>query len=693
MEDKELEKRLKEENVIIPESLKPENMKTKLDEVKMKQAAGNMAPSEDVPVITKEGSDKNGSSKDNTSNSNSSKKKFLYVFGMAASLLLVFGLGYFVRGNKLTNERKNPGEDTIVGKSSEDTTASDGKEEDIPHISNGYEKSYKALSRFQEYYKKYDRNIVYEDVVAESNDSASGAVSKGDTSKLAPSVTPSFTDTNERTEGVHEDDVIKTDGKYIYVYNSSREKVEIYSAKDGKTELQSKINLVSLDSYDSNIYVTGDRLITIGYREKENVDSSSRYSDNTETVVMIYNIKDRTEPELIESVTQDGAYNESRLVDGYLYVFSNYYVNTNHMDEEDPETYIPAADGSLIPEDDIYVIDNCMSKSYTVIKSIDIEDATVVSKKAYLGGADLCYVSTDNIYLIDSYYNSSSFSITDKSGIVRVSYKDGRLKTEAKGTFAGYVKDHYSIDEADGYVRVCSTYYSNAQKNAVYVLNMNLEKVGVLKGIAKNETIKSVRFMGDTAYMVTFRRTDPLFAVDLSDPENPEIIGYIKLPGFSDYLQPYGDNLLLGVGFSADEKTGRTTCIKLSMFDISDPTEIKELATKELLDYTHSGVIDNTKNFMFDKETGLFGTTFYSNYYENEETTEYANYGIYSYDEKKGFELKLEAEIGNNTSYGYDTEIYYTSAATRGMMIGDYYYIVTADGAIQTFDKTFKQVQ
>ncbi len=685
MEDKELEKRLKDENVDIPESLTPENMKKKLDDVKMKSMANGISPSADVPVMEKAAPKKNGSS----------SKKFLYVLGMAASLLLVFGLGYFVRGNKLTNERKDQGQTDNIDnkenkeKTSEDTTNEEEKE--IPHISNGYEKSYKALERNKD---RYNRKYV-DYVVEESADTNStGAQYKGDTQKLAPSVTPSFTDTNERTEGVHEDDIIKTDGKYIYVYNSEREKVEIYSAKDGKTELQSKINLVSLDSYDSNIYVAGDRLITIGFREKDN-RSSSAWSDNSETVVMIYNIKDRTEPELIESVTQDGTYSESRLVDGYLYVLSNYYVNIGEMDEEDPETFIPTADGSLIPDDDVYVIDNCISTSYTVIKSIDIEDASVVSKKAYLGGADLCYVSSDNIFLIDSYYNSSSFSLTDKSGIVRVSYKDGRLKTEAKGTFAGYIKDHYSIDEADGYVRVCSTYYSNAQKNAVYVLNMNLEKVGVLKGIAKDETIKSVRFMGDTAYMVTFRRTDPLFAVDLSDPENPEIIGYIKLPGFSDYLQPYGDNLLLGVGFSADEKTGRTSCVKLSMFDISDPTNIKELATKELLDYTRAGVIDNTKNFMLDPDTGLFGTTFYANGYFDEETKIYANYGIYTYDEKKGFELKLEAEVGNNTtSMGYDSSLYYTSSATRGMIIGDYVYVVTAAGDIQTFDKsTFKQVQ
>lgn len=687
MEDKDIEKILKDEEVSVPESLSPENIKEKLDDIVAKEQ------------VTDKDAVKEGSSNNEPKAINKEKgkvlpfkaRKYLYSFAMAASLLLVFGLGYMIRGNMLTNERKdNTGSGTETNNDTNEEKPTEG-DLAVSGIIDGYKISYKALERAKKYYDHERKYIVYEDAVNEAAADSSGSSLKGSIGQLAPSVTPNFTDTNERTEGVHEDDVIKTDGKYIYVYNAYKEKIEIYSAKDGKTELMSRLSLISLDTYDSNIYVSGDRLITIGYRDKEGYDD---HRIKYETVAMIYNIKDRKNPELLESVVQDGYYRESRLVDGHLYVFSNYYVDTDEMDEEEPETYIPEADGSLIPKDDIYVVENALCSCYTIVNAVNIEDGSVTDKKAYLGGADLCYVSTENIYLIDSYYNYTSYTMVDKSGIVKVSYKDGYLKTEATGSFIGSVKDHYSLDEQDGYLRLCATYYNEGNKNAVYILNSNLEKVGTVKNIAKNETIKSVRFMGNTCYLVTFRRTDPLFAIDVSDPENPEMIGYIKLPGFSDYLHPYNDHLLLGVGFSADEDTGRTSCVKISMFDISDPRDIKEVATKELLDHERAGVNDNTKNFMFDPETGLFGTSFYSARYWEDSYDEAASYEIYKYDEKNGFVLKLATKLGENMTEGFDNSAYTSSECTRGMIIGKYIYVVTAGEGIKTFDKTtFAEVQ
>ena len=96
---------------------------------------------------------------------------------------------------------------------------------------------------------------------------------------------------------------------------------------------------------------------------------------------------------------------------------------------------------------------------------------------------------------------------------------------------------------------------------------------GTIENLAKNERIYSARFMGDTGYFVTFRETDPLFSVDLSDPDNPKIIGTLKIPGFSEYLHPYGDGLLLGIGEEVDEKGVESNQVKLSMFDISDPSQ------------------------------------------------------------------------------------------------------------------------
>ena len=116
----------------------------------------------------------------------------------------------------------------------------------------------------------------------------------------------------------------------------------------------------------------------------------------------------------------------------------------------------------------------------------------------------------------------------------------------------------------------------------VYVLDKNMKIVGFLDGIAPGEQMKSARFLGNMLYLVTFMQTDPLFTVDLSDPAKPEIKGELKIPGFSEYLHPIGNGLVVGIGYGGTE-TGTDGTAKISLFDISDPA-----APKELDNYTTS---------------------------------------------------------------------------------------------------------
>lgn len=106
--------------------------------------------------------------------------------------------------------------------------------------------------------------------------------------------------------------------------------------------------------------------------------------------------------------------------------------------------------------------------------------------------------------------------------------------------------------------------------NNLYVLDSGMRQIGRLEGLAPGERIYSVRYLGEMAYVVTFRETDPLFAIDLSDPRAPKVLGQLKIPGFSEYLHPLDDGLLLGIGQSVDER-GTANGVKLSMFDVSDP--------------------------------------------------------------------------------------------------------------------------
>lgn len=161
--------------------------------------------------------------------------------------------------------------------------------------------------------------------------------------------------------------------------------------------------------------------------------------------------------------------------------------------------------------------------------------------------------------------------------------------------------------------------------------------------------------MGDTAYFVTFRQVDPLFSADLSDPTSPKIIGSLKIPGFSNYLFPYGDGRLLGIGQNADESTGATGSIKLSMFDINNPAEVSETAKKDVPAtysealYNHKATLaDSGKNIIAFPAYGEVGINYFIYSFENGEFTE---------------KLRVTLDIQGESC--------------RGLYIDDIFYIVT----------------
>jgi uncharacterized secreted protein with C-terminal beta-propeller domain len=147
----------------------------------------------------------------------------------------------------------------------------------------------------------------------------------------------------------------------------------------------------------------------------------------------------------------------------------------------------------------------------------------------------------------------------------------------------------------------------------IYVLNDNLHIVGSLENLAEGERIYSARFMGDRVYMVTFKQVDPLFVIDLSNPRNPEVLGELKIPGFSNYLHPYDENTVIGIGQDTEgevDEGGFNAAIpaglKIALFDVSDPENPQELDKYVLGDRgTYSDALYEHKAFFFDKETGL----------------------------------------------------------------------------------------
>ena len=206
-----------------------------------------------------------------------------------------------------------------------------------------------------------------------------------------------------------------------------------------------------------------------------------------------------------------------------------------------------------------------------------------------------------------------------KSVIHKINVDGGEIEYKAMGEAPGSILNQFSMDEYKGYFRVATTtgdIWGGNSLNHVYVLDEELEIVGKIEDLAKGEKIYSARFMGERAYMVTFKKIDPLYVIDLKNAENPKVLGYLKIPGYSDYLHPYDENHVIGIGkeaVDAEEDLNSRGIdfawyqgLKISLFDVTDVENPKEQAKIVIGDRgTDSYALTEHKAFLFDKKRNL----------------------------------------------------------------------------------------
>ena len=413
--------------------------------------------------------------------------------------------------------------------------------------------------------------------------------------------------------------------------------------------------------------------------------------------VHVYDIADRSNPTEIHTFTIKGNYRTSRISDGYLYFFTGYDTGRPET-KEDFEQYIPMVDGKLFGADSLYLPETTDATSYLMMLSIDMANPTTFTDKmAAVTWGNYYYVSGKNIYVLDNQWAEQKEGIQcDKTRIIKFSYEKGQIEPVCESVVDGTMLDQFAMDEYKGYFRLITTvnpyklekvvddvsgeeigYYNweyMPESNSVYVLDENLKVAGSLEGLAKEERVYSARFMGDTGYFVTFRQVDPLFSVDFSNPKEPKILGELKISGFSEYLHFYGEDLLLGIGYEADENTGRTEGIKLSMFDVSDPSNVKEV-NKLVTEYDHSDALYNHHSVLVSVSKNLIG--FMAEHYENDVVREYATY---SYQPDNGFKARFTVDCSPTEENGYR---YYEG---RGTYINDTFYMLMNDGSIEAYD-------
>lgn len=200
-----------------------------------------------------------------------------------------------------------------------------------------------------------------------------------------------------------------------------------------------------------------------------------------------------------------------------------------------------------------------------------------------------------------------------KTIVQKIAISDGRFRHEARGEVSGHPLNQFSMDEYKDNFRIATT--TNIWRgevttyNNVFVMNEDLNVIGKIENIAPDERIFSTRFMGDRLYMVTFQRIDPFFVIDLSQPTNPKILGELKIPGFSDYLHPYDENHIIGIGKETEtNQWGGVSVggVKIALFDVSDVTKPKEMDTIQIgQPGSDSEALRDHKAFLFDKEKNI----------------------------------------------------------------------------------------
>ena len=418
-----------------------------------------------------------------------------------------------------------------------------------------------------------------------------------------------YSTTNIQVAEVDEADIVKTDGEHVYLVSGNEVFIlKAYPPEDA--EVLSKITLN--DTYPVGIFVDGDRLALLGYEYSDTYGDHYRdFYWGTKTLVKVYDLSDKTNPTLLRNFTMSGSYFNSRMIGEYVYFVVSQQAYIFNETVILPQVYSTYGTEKVSASKIHYFNTSDSYYMFTTIVAMNVQDITEepTNKTILLGGTSCMYVSLNNIYI--------TFPKGESTLVYRVHIKDENIEIAAQGEVPGYVLNQFSMDEHEDYFRIATTTGHVARildqttsKNHVYVMDMNLTIVGNTGDLAPGERIYSARFMGDRCYLVTFKKVDPLFVIDLSEPTNPTVLGKLKIPGYSDYLHPYDEDHIIGVGKEAVEADEGDFAwyqgVKISLFDVSNVSSPEQIANYTIGDRgTDSPVLSDHKAFLFDKSRNL----------------------------------------------------------------------------------------
>lgn len=619
------------------------------------------------------------------------KKKYGFTIFKIVSIMCIF---LFVFAIVKNNNRKP---DIVMNEEDKDVKLATEDNIKLPTV-DSYEKLVELLDKNRE-------EVIY------YTERETKAESVMDTATNSNNEEKNYSETNTQVKGVDEADIVKTDGKNIYYvvkeYNG-------YGIAIINVKTNEKVNKIEYDNneiYPSEIFLYKDKLIVIGNKYQNNKTvieetetTSKRYLEladvayigNSMTTIVVYDVSDVLNIKEIRKVEIEGSYISSRMIEENIYVISSkdlyqYYYGSLREDELQSRYLDTAISDDLICKDykDIYYFPESEESNYLNIASFNVNNLEDANVKTFLGAGSDVYCSENNLYITKTNWNYKMIEdSTAETSIYKISLNETKLVLEAETKIPGMIINQFSLDEYNGNLRIAVTKYNNNSSedtsNNLYILDSKLSVIGSIENMAEGEKIYSVRFMGNKGYIVTFKQVDPLFVIDLSNPINPSVVGELKIPGYSSYLHPYDENHIIGIGYNTTETSYGSTVndgIKLSMFDVSNPTNPVEMFNTVIGDkHTNTSATYDHKAVMFSKEKNIIAIPIvqYNRKYESKAV-------IYNIDFENGFNQlgEIEEESDNITYRRIERIIY----------VGSNYYTFSNKWVNVSDMKTFETIK
>ena len=444
-----------------------------------------------------------------------------------------------------------------------------------------------------------------------------------------------YSGTNVQEEGVDEPDIVKTNGETLFTIGGGNLRaVDVGAAKPRLLD-----SLALEQGLSHELLLHGDRLLVLtrgGYWIEPLPAMAARlapYQPANASLSEI-DVSDPARLRLVRTLTLDGSYVAARLVGSSVRIvvtsqipsalpFKQPADNTQEAateaEKHNRAVFARSKVASWLPS---YRIKRAGAKAgkarplvqcrhvrrpaafsglgMLTVLTVDLtKGLQPVDSAAVMTDGRIVYASPESLYVATERWGDRPDPDTPtkgESGVRTEIHKfdiSSPVKTQYRGSgaVAGYLLSQWSLSEYRGVLRVVSTespaWWGAGGETESFLTTLRpsggaLVQAGRIGGLGKGERVYAVRFVGDTGYVVTFRQVDPLFTLDLSQPERPRVLGELKIPGYSAYLHPIGDDLLLGVGQDVDEKSGRPLGTQLSIFDVSNLSKPSRLHTQHL---------------------------------------------------------------------------------------------------------------